>query len=60
MHLRMHPNDRNSSHGATIIPLARPIVGQAAGIPAKPPRLLDQFRERLRGRCLKRTLAGSF
>ena len=44
----MQPPVRNSSHGATIIPLPRPIVGQAAGIPAKPPRLLDQFRERLR------------
>jgi len=45
----MDPNNRNSGHGATIIPLVRPDPGQATGIPAKPP-ILEQARESLRAR----------
>jgi integrase len=45
----MQPRDRNTSHGATIIPLIRPRPGQAAGPPVKP-RLLDQVRQSLRTR----------
>ena len=41
---------RNSSRSATIIPLVRPNLGQTSGIPATPPRLLDQVRASLRAR----------
>jgi integron integrase len=46
----MHPHDRESSQGATVIRLAQPKLGQASGIPARAPRLLDQVRELLRAR----------
>jgi len=46
----MRNNDRNSNHGATVIPIARPNPGQSAGIPAKPPRILEQARDSLRAR----------
>jgi integron integrase len=46
----MQPDVRNGSQGATIIPLKRPDPGQSAGIPAKPPRLLEQVRQSLRAR----------
>jgi len=46
----MQPNVRNGNQTATIIPLVRPDPGQAAGIPAKPPRLLEQVRQGLRAR----------
>ena len=42
----MHSDDRNTSQGATIIPLRRPDPGQSGRIPAKP-RLLDQVRASL-------------
>jgi integron integrase len=48
--LRMGNNIRKSSQGATIIPLGIPDPGQAAGIPAKPPCLLDSVRAGLRAR----------
>jgi hypothetical protein len=41
---------RNGSQSAAIIPLVRPNLGQASGIPATPPRLLDQVRASLRAR----------
>ena len=44
----MQPPVRNSSHGATIIPSARPEAGRPVGIPARPPRLLERVRESLR------------
>ncbi|HJX53417.1 MAG TPA: integron integrase [Polyangia bacterium] len=46
----MEPHVRNSDQVAAIIPLVRPNPGQASGIPAKPPRLLDQVRRGLRAR----------
>jgi integron integrase len=46
----MQPPVRNSSQGAIVIPLVRPNLGQEAGNPARPPRLLDQVRESLRAR----------
>ena len=46
----MKPHVRNSDQVATIIPLVRPNPGQASGIPAKPPRLLEQVRQSLRAR----------
>jgi integron integrase len=46
----MQSRVRNSSHYATILPLARPNLGQGVGISAQPPRLLDQVRQRLRAR----------
>jgi len=46
----MQPPIRNGSQNATIIPLVRPNPGQAAGIPAKSPRLLDRVRAGLRAR----------
>jgi integron integrase len=46
----MHPHDRTSSQGATIIPLVRPNSGRPVGNPAGPPRLLDQVRASLRAR----------
>jgi integron integrase len=46
----MQPHVRNGSQGATVIPIIRPNPGQAAGIPAKPPRLLEQVRQGLRAR----------
>jgi integron integrase len=50
----MKNSGRNSDQNATIIPLVQPLVrpspGQAAGIPAKPPNLLEQARESLRAR----------
>ena len=46
----MENHFRNSSQSAKIIPLLRPNSGQVTGIPAKPPRLLEQVRESLRTR----------
>jgi integron integrase len=46
----MRPSVRSGSQPATIIPLIRPNPGQTAGIPATPPRLLDQVRASLRAR----------
>ena len=46
----MEDDVRNGSHGARIIPLVRPNPGQADGIPARPPRLLERVRESLRAR----------
>jgi integron integrase len=46
----MQPHVRNGSQSATIIPIVRPNPGQAAGIPVKPPRLLEQVRQGLRAR----------
>jgi integron integrase len=46
----MQPHVRNGSQGATVIPIVRPNPGQAAGIPVKPPRLLEQVRQGLRAR----------
>ena len=46
----MQPRVRNGNQGATILPLVRPTAGQASGILAKPPRLLDQVRQNLRAR----------
>ncbi len=46
----MNPNDRDFSHGATIIPLVRPETGHAGQNSAGPPRLLDRVRAGLRAR----------
>jgi integron integrase len=46
----MQPRVRNGSQSAAIIPLVRPNLGQTSGIPATPPRLLDQVRASLRAR----------
>ncbi|MBN2575627.1 MAG: integron integrase [Deltaproteobacteria bacterium] len=46
----MRPDDRNSSQGATIIPLPRPDPGQADRKSDSPPGLLDRVREALRAR----------
>jgi len=46
----MQSRARDASQAATIIPLPRPNPGQPVGVPARPPRLLDQVRERLRAR----------
>jgi integron integrase len=46
----MDTNGRDSSHGATIIPLVRPETGQGGQSSAQPPRLLDRVRAELRAR----------
>ena len=46
----MSSDDRNSSRGATIIPIARPETGHAGQTSAKPLRLLDRVRAGLRAR----------
>jgi hypothetical protein len=46
----MEDDVRNSSHGARIIPLVRPTIGQVAGNPTMPACLLERVRESLRAR----------
>jgi integron integrase len=46
----MRHDSRDSGHGATILPLARPETGQGGRDSASPPRLLDRVRAELRAR----------
>ena len=46
----MSPDDRKTSQEAKILQLVQPRFGQTAGIPDKPPKLLDQVRDLLRAR----------
>jgi integron integrase len=56
----MHPHDRESSQGATVIPLARPDSGQAGQMPARAPRLLDRVRAGLRARHYSRRTESAY